>query len=277
MDKATVSCNGGISALSAFFNGYGSALAISVPLEISVTFSEKPEKNDNSLVKSTFDILRERFEVKEHFSIWFKSSIPAARGLKSSSALTLSLAAAFMKLNSITMGEDEFLRMCAEISIENGSSSTGAFDDLAACYYGGVCLTDNTENKLIFRKSLRKDPVVIAYGGKKRASGRVDLAEMEKYSRHADVIHSLIRERRYYEAMVMNGNLLGVIYGQSSELIKHFLESGASYAGQCGKGPAVFGIFSSENEAHEAYESSRSIKGISARKTSFSNRGMRVR
>lgn len=276
MDKVRVNSNGGVSALSAFFTGVGSAVALDLPLEMTVAYAEEWYKPATGVVADTLDALRDRFAIKEHFRVSVSKAIPRGKGLKSSSALTLSIVLGFLRLNGINIPETEMLNLAAELSILNGTSSTGAYDDLCSSYYGGICLTDNRKREVLFRGSVEQKPVIIAFNMGRRSSSSVDLQEMEKYSKHAEEIESLIRGKKYYEAMTLNGNLMGYVYGQNSDIIKYFLHSGARFSAQCGKGPAIFAIFDTEGEMAEAAKGLGNFLSVNSRLTSFSNTGSSV-
>ena len=276
-EQVTVKCNGGISALSAFFNGVGSSIAVGIPMELTMRVARHPGDGKwKGTIAKTIGLLKKRYGVERSFEVYTTKSIPQGKGLKSSSALTLCLAAAFLKLNQIGISPGDLLDLSADLSIENGTSATGAFDDLCSSYYGGICLTDNMERKLIFRGEVTENRVVVAYSSTSRSSASVNLDEMKRYSRHADVIQGLIEQGMYYEAMTMNGTLLGNIYGYNSYLIRHFLGTGATYSSQCGKGPAVFAVFESSRNATSSCTGIRDDLGIEYKKTLFSNGTMTV-
>lgn len=276
MDRVKVRCNGGISALSAFFNGYGSSMAIDLPMEVTVTSGGRERHDDDDPVSRTIDLLRRRFDVPEHFSVHVSSRIPGGRGLKSSSALTLSIIAGFLRINGIKLEDSETLALGAELSIANGTSSTGAYDDLCSAFYGGICLTDNRKRELILRKEVRENSVLVGFDEGRRLSAEVDLRSLSGYSNHAQQIRRMVEEGRYYEAMSFNGSLLGNIYGQNSWLILRLLSLGADFSAQCGKGPAVFGIFRSDKDASDAMKELEGEHGVQLKKTSFSNSTIKI-
>lgn len=274
MDGIRIRCNGGVSALSAFFTGFGASIALDMPMEITVTRSERIQHEGPGAISRTLELLEEKFSIGDSYSISVKSSIPRGKGLKSSSALTLSIVAGYLDLNGISMDEKEMLDLSAGISIANGTSSTGAYDDLSSSFYGGMCLTDNMGRKLISRKEVDESPVLIAYDRSRRSSFSVDLREMGRFTKHANRIRDLIEEGRYREAMMLNGNLLGYVYGQNSSLVRFLLSSGALYSAQCGKGPAVFAIFENEEDMLSAANGVEERFRLHHRKTSFSNKGI---
>ncbi len=269
-----VVCNGGISALSAFFNGYGCSVAVDLPMEVIISEVAPPFGGNERAVERTLEVLKSRFRTSQSYRVTVPRGLPRGKGLKSSSAMTLSVTMGFLNLIGVDMGAEELLDLCADVSIENGTSLTGAYDDLCSCYYGGVCLTDNKSRQLIMRGAAPADQVLIAYSKAGRSSTSVQATEMARYARHADRIYSLIEEGLYYESMSMNGTLLGNIYGQNTGLIRHFLSSGAIYAAQCGKGPAVFGIFEEEEQLQEAVDGLGRFPGTSYKQTLFTNKAV---
>ncbi len=274
MDRVRISCNGGVSALSAFFTGFGSSIALDMPLDIVMSRTGKKQLKKNGAISKTLELLEERFSIRESYRVSVTKAIPRGKGLKSSSALTLSIISGFLELNGINMKDSDLLGMAAEMSIRNGTSSTGAYDDLCSSFYGGFCLTDNTHRRLIFRKEVPESPVLIVYNKSKRASSAVKLDEMRKFAKHGQMIMGLVEEGKYGEAMTLNGNLLGYVYGQNDRLVKSLLSSGALYSGQCGKGPAIFAVFETREEMARAAKDMEDAFKVHYRKTSFSNRGI---
>ncbi len=276
MHSVKVRCNAGISALSAFFNGKGCSVALDLPVEIVISEAERPFAGTERAVDKTVDLLKQRFNVTHSYSVSSSRGIPRGKGLKSSSAMTLSVTMGFLRLNGIDLSEEELLDLCADLSIKNGTSSTGAYDDLCSSYYGGACLTDNTKRELITRENIREETVLLAYTKEGRSSSSVNLDEMAKYRRHADTILSLVEEGLYFEAMSMNGTLLGSIFGQKSELIRYLLSSGASYSSQCGKGPAVFGIYEHYYDAESAAKGLHKFTSTGHKQTLFTNKAVMI-
>lgn len=276
MHSVKVTCNGGISALSAFFNGKGCSVALDLPMELVMSEVEAPFTRNERAVEKTLDILRERFGVKQSYNVIVQKGIPRGKGLKSSSVMTLSVALAFLRLNGQTMRDEELLGMCADLSIRNKTSLTGAYDDLCSSYYGGVCLTDNGKRELIMRDRITDDEVLLAYPRSGRRSASVNSQEMKKYSKHAERIFELVKNGLYYEAMSLNGTILGNILGQYPEITRYFLSTGAIYSSQCGKGPAIFGIYDTIEGSDAAYSGLSEFRGIGSKQTLFTNKAVTI-
>lgn len=268
MTSVTATCRGGISVLSAFSTGIGASAGIDLPLTV---YMEKGESNERPEILPTLDFLNEKFGKGTDFHVEIDSWIPSAMGLKSSSAFTLGLVLAYSDINGIEMTELEAIELSAEASIVNGTSITGAMDDLCASYYGGICMTDNTARKIIFRKEIDERPVLVMFSEKKIRTGNLKNKDFSTLSTASEGMANMIQEGHIFETMCLNGFLYGSILGADCEMIGRLYESGAIYAGQSGKGPALFSVFSTFEDAELAKEElkSDSYRGIV---TAFSNR-----
>ncbi|WP_084272456.1 shikimate kinase [Picrophilus oshimae] len=242
MNNIKITANGGLSVLSAFANGHGAAFSIDLPMSIKIKKSGY-DLFPNESVQKTVEFIKRRFDINDNFTIQIKSRIPQANGLKSSSAMTLSVVFGILKIENIKLNEIDILRFAAKASIYNKTSITGALDDLCSVYYGGFCHTDNKNMRIIKKYHIDYVPIVIAYSMRGRQTVNIDPEGLKNLSRKADAIENLIKHGMIFDAMEMNGNLYSSIFGSDYDLISYFLNKGASYSSQSGKGPAVYAIF----------------------------------
>jgi shikimate kinase len=276
LEKIEVTVNGGLSVMSAFFNGKGAAVAIDLPMVTTVARTGKPDLNP--VVSKTLEFMDRRYRTGKGYSVSIKSMIPMENGMKSSSAMTLSIIYAIDRINELHMEEEDLLRSAAEASIYNGTSVTGALDDICACYFGGFCHTDNTAMEIIERREVDNDPVLIAYSLNGRKSGDVDISSFALYRKRSAEIERHIQKGDIYGAMVYNGTIISAVNGTHMDKVSYFLKHGATHSSQNGKGPAVFAIFADLDEMEEAYRDFTDLsKGWGIIKSCFSNKGLASR
>jgi shikimate kinase len=175
-----------------------------------------------------------------HAEVMTSSQIPVSRGLKSSSAAANAVIMATLDALGETMDEIEAIRIGTRAAIEAGVSITGAFDDACACALGGVVLTDNRSETILFRgrmpdyvkalvhvppRQIRKDTLPRAYISS--MTGLVDLA-----------FHQAL-EGDYYRALTLNGMCYSTALGLDQTIVLKALQRGALAAGLTGTGPAT--------------------------------------
>jgi len=237
-----VRINGGISVLSAFSNWIGGSAAIDLPMEIVMSRSDSPP--ENRIVNDTISYLAGRLKTDRNYSVKVKSRIPVSAGLKSSSALTLGVLLGMVSLNEYQADDLEILKLAGLASISNGTSLTGAFDDLCSCFFGGYCVTDNRKMEIMKKGELPDHSVIIAYPiDNQRITSSISLEKFSRYSGCFDRISRNALDGNIFQAMDMNGFIMGSILGIDLRAIGALLDLGSGHASQSGKGPALFGIF----------------------------------
>ena len=276
MKDIEVRCHGGVSIISAFAQRFGAS--VSVGLDMAVKFSRMVKFDGGTTeTEKTLRFLREKYPESIIPGITIDSDIPQAQGLKSSSAFTLALVVGFASINGVEMDGTEMLRLAAEASIMNGTSITGAFDDLCSSYYGGVCLTDNASMDLLKRYNSPAGYVLIAYNSEKyRMTGGIDVQAMRKYAESWYSLRELVLSGFPLEASVINGHLIGEITGMNVDIMGYFREKRARYVSQSGKGPAVFAVFHRKSDLDSAIRHFPSGTGYRYVSTVFTNEGIRI-
>jgi len=276
MPDIEVHCHGGISVISAFAQRYGASMAIG--LGMVVRFSPSQEFDGGTKeTERTFRFLLDKYPGSMIPKVTIESEIPQAQGLKSSSAFTLAMVTGFCSVNSIEIDGMGTLRLAAEASIVNGTSLTGAFDDLCSTYYGGVCLTDNVSMDLLKRYEVPRGYVLIAYNSEKyRMTGSIDIEAMRRSSESWNPLKELVMNGFPLEASIINGNLVGEFTGINADIMRYFREKRAVYVSQSGKGPAVFAVFHRKADMEDAIRHFPSGTGNRYVSTAFTNEGIRV-
>ncbi|WP_337860355.1 shikimate kinase [Ferroplasma sp.] len=267
-----IKTNGGISVLSAFVNGFGAAASIVLPMFTEINLSDE-DSFYGKAIEDTVNFMRDKFFLTGKYSINIKSNIPQGMGLKSSSAMTLSIVFGILKINNIEIAPDELLKIAAEASIENNTSITGAIDDLSIAYFGGFCFTDNRKNVILSKNKIEEKYIILEIGGEKIKTNEIGNRNFSGYNNYYNEILKLIKNDYIYEAMMLNG--LTFSDGEDIPVINKMLSTGAIYAGRSGKGPAIFGIYDNGNSMENSFKELQE-SGYQVIKSRFNNNGIDI-
>jgi len=110
--------------------------------------SVRPRSSSTRLVQAAARASLDRFAASRGgpLRLVVRSSIPIARGLKSSSAVSASVALATARAAGADPVPSEVARIAAEVGRATGMSATGAFDDALAGLVRGGVVTDNARD-----------------------------------------------------------------------------------------------------------------------------------
>ncbi len=145
---------GAISFLNAIPQGIGCAAAVSLPVIVEVAYLPAPPESRPSvdlaqgeappLLRWTLDKVYESVQVPPSykFRVDVRSGIPASKGLKSSSAVSVAMARGIRRVLGQPPSPAEVAAISAKACLAAGVSITGAFDDALACAMGGVVVAD---------------------------------------------------------------------------------------------------------------------------------------
>ncbi len=258
--NGTGTASGAMTFLNALFTGIGSAAGLD--LTASATVELRPAANRSFTVDAASDTPLVRAILGAALDLWapgelfevrtsVRSQIPAARGLKSSSAVSGAIAFAVASALGRPTSPEEVARLSAAVSRAIGLSATGAFDDALAGVMPGIHVTDN-----VGRRGLRVDPV--------DPDWRVVLLVPELAHRpspeYVEQFRALAAEARPAEAAALEGRPL-VAMAMNTQLVERALgldltalhrrlrEAGALASGVSGLGPAVAAIAPSGHAA----------------------------
>jgi shikimate kinase len=271
-----VRCHGGISVISAFSQDTGASAAISLDLRVRFSMSLPPDMV-SSEARKTLDFIGSKYPGSRSPSFTIESDIPQSQGLKSSSAFTLAIVAGYLSINGIKTPETELLELSAQASLANGTSLTGAYDDLCSSYYGGVCMTNNRDMKILKRMRSPAGYIAIAYNPERyRETRLIDTGEMKRGAESWKPLKKLVSSGYALEAATINGTLVGEYTGVDSKIISYFRKMGARFVSQSGKGPAIFAVFQDRGRRDDAVRNFPQSTGFKSIKTAFTEEGMRV-
>lgn len=243
--------HGAISIVNAIATSFGSALGISLKVQVEIMAERGTGVTFESgectpMLRHIIDnILPVEFVKENHLKFLITSEIPTGVGLKSSSAVSCAMALACAGLVDNKINDTFVIDSAINGSLFAKTTITGAYDDSAACYYGGFVTTDNLGRKLLKRESCNADVVAIIQVPEKRQRG--DISKLKLVSDLYSDAFNLAYAGNYWKAMILNGVLT------SSMLIENYLparlalENGALAAGLTGNGPAVAAVAFREN------------------------------
>lgn len=266
-----VTTHGALSVISAFATGLGSSVGIDLPME--VTFGKEGAQN-SAVVSDTLDYLNLKFGTEFSPKITIKSPIPRAAGFKSSSALTGAIVCGY--LHNFEMSKGNAALLTAECSRANRTSITGALDDAYASVNGGLAMTDNTTNRVLYSHRVDESSCIIAWPKNvKRNTYKTASEDLTSLSPAIRALEPLVLKGDFRISMVLNGWIYGMRFGFNPEVVSYFYSMGASHCSQTGKGPGVFAFFDDASLEKEAFEEFN-IEGYRIGRTKLSNRALKV-
>ena len=241
-----VTMHGAVSIVNAVANGRGSALGISLKVVADLSISsgkglylnsKQGEKLIHILVRRA---LPKTVLLDHAIRVGIKSEIPVGFGLKSSSAVSSAVALAIQEFLDEGIDDEKVLNQSADASLEAGVSFTGAFDDSAACYFGGFVVTDNFSRKLIRREPAPENlSVIILLPARVR---RGNVLNLHLAPQIFDLAFKMASEHDYWNAMKLNGMAVGALLGSEYTPVISAMKEHALSAGISGNGPSVVAI-----------------------------------
>jgi len=248
---------GAISIVNAIAGGEGVTASTKLGTESIVELEYKPggwsvflnEKGAESKLASETIRLALKMAGKEpaDFSgtVRTTTTLPTGVGLKTSSSSSSAIAlGVFAALGQRAFDPQKIMICSIDASLASGASFTGAMDDCASCLLGGINMADNTGRK-IERSKLFDRPLKIVIKVPKTPSkrGAVDVAEVRKLGKVAEVLYKMCAEGDLWRAMTLNGVLYSGIYGYDPRPALLAVEHGALGASLSGTGPATAAVF----------------------------------
>ena len=256
MKVVRTTINGGLSVLRAFANGRGASVSIELPMKIIMReFGESHRR-----FKELISLIQERYDISNPPQIEIVSTIPQGMGLKSSSAMVSGVLLSLNKIFGIFQSEQQIAAESAHISKLLKISSTGAFDDICSCIFGGLCYTDNNQKILLNRSLVEEKDVIIIPGDHERSSFDTGKIDFSKYMKKFNDVEEMVINGKFLDAMKANGNIFMDIFGVDRNIMDSVEGTHPLIFGQSGKGPAMFAVFDRNDDAMKAYEKLERLK-----------------
>jgi shikimate kinase len=246
--RATV--RGAISIVNAIATYSGSALGISlrVTAEASLRAGEgvgSQAVNGKLIRNIVYNTIPKEILAENSIYISVKSEIPIGFGLKSSSAVSDAVALACSKLVKEEIQDYAVLDSAVLASLDAGVTTTGAYDDSTACYFGGFVVTNNRTRELIHHEKAPTNLSAIIFLPK--ATRRGNIVKLNIMSDLFGEAFKLAKAGEYWKAMNLNGMLLSTSLSAEYEPVIKAIRAGAVAASMSGNGPAIAAVSYDEN------------------------------
>ncbi|MGE0015700.1 MAG: shikimate kinase [Candidatus Methanomethylophilaceae archaeon] len=166
------------------------------------------------------------------------SETPPSRGLKSSSSACNSIiAAVFAELGFVT-DPLTLVKIGVDCARKAKVTRTGSFDDACGCQYGGLVMTDNKTDSIIFIEDIPKYDVVLHIPDPKIRKDTIDLEPLRRVAEAQRKAIDLARTDPL-AAMTLNGRIIAEASGLDNSVAEMSLKAGALGAGISGSGPST--------------------------------------
>jgi len=263
MGKAEAIAHGAATIVNAIATGKGAAVGVDLWTRARVQLTDKPRVIEGSIVSDPTEdpVLIEKTvgRVFEYFNLEGKlgakvetwSSIPIARGLKSSSVAGNAIALATVAALGKSLDDLTILNLGVDGAIEAKVTITGAFDDACASYFGGVVVTDNLKRRIVKRSEIAEDLAVLFYVPTKKMYTRdSNVQRMKGAASLVKIAYKEAVKGNYWSALTLNGLIYSSALGYNPSIAVDALMAGALAAGLSGTGPAVTAIVPEEKIDH---------------------------
>jgi shikimate kinase len=257
--KAEAVAHGAATIVNAIALGKGAAFGVDLWTKAEVQLTDESNvvtgeiTSDPAesivLIERTVARVFKHFNVEERFGAKVKtwSNIPAARGLKSSSAAANAVALATVAALGETLDDLEVVKLGVAAAFDAKVTVTGAFDDACASYFGGAVVTDNLKRELLKRVTFPDDlTVLFQVPSRKAYTGDSDVDRLRIVKPLVKIAYAEALKGNFWAALSLNGVIYSSALGYEASVALDALAAGALAAGLCGKGPAVTAVVSSD-------------------------------
>lgn len=249
--KGQATCHGAGTIVNAIATGEGAAFGLA--LRATATVDVRPEAfgvharvaadvNPLLAVSAARRILQRR-DRKVGLEISIVSEIPISRGLKSSSAVANAVVRATSRALGLDPEPQEILQASVDAAIDAGVTITGAFDDACASLYGGVCITDNRDRRLLALDRFPSELVAVLYIPR-RMIRKSDLqgTDFARIRSKVEAAFQLALRGDYFRALEANSEAYSPVLGIDESPAQRARAAGALAAGITGTGPAILAL-----------------------------------
>lgn len=174
----------------------------------------------------------------EGWTLTVESEIPVSRGLKSSSSACNAILSAVFDEYGYATESLQLIRAGVRCAKKAGVTVTGSFDDSCGCHFGGLTITDNAANEILFQSDFAEHDVVLYVPERKIRKSTIDKSRFDGY-RPAMLAAIDMARTRPLDALTANGRIIAESSGLDNSMAEKALEMGALAAGITGSGPAV--------------------------------------
>jgi shikimate kinase len=241
-------CRGAATIVNAIACGKGAAIGISLETDVHLELERaegdiKVEGSTEGLelvVGCIRAVAAKAGHAQTRGIATIRSDIPISRGLKSSSAVTNAVTLAASRALDVDLADEALLDIAIDESIKAHVTVTGAFDDAAACFHGGVVVTDNVERRILRSNSVAEELEVVVHV----PTRQIRKSEVDKsmFAHRRDRFEEALRlavKGEYAAAIDLNSRLCSEILDVPNDIAEAARENGAYAAGITGTGPAT--------------------------------------
>jgi len=254
-------CRGAVTLVNAIATGRGCAFGIDLEVDAEVVLLDEgsdvaldgPQEGVRLARGCIHAVSISAGRTKRGGTVKVRSDIPMSRGLKSSSASSNAMVLATARAVGAGLGDSDLLRIAIDESVRAGITITGALDDSAACFYGGIALTDNRAMRILGRDRMDGSLRVVIHVPE-RAISKSDVipGDFEAMKDEFDRAFSLASKGDYLQAMAVNSEACAKVLGLPEDAVDIAKRNGAVAAGITGTGPATAALCRPEDEARIA-------------------------
>jgi len=241
--RATI--HGAVSIVNALATCSGSALGISLRVIAEADFRDgegiRSQTANEKLIRNiVYNTIPKELLEENSVYVSVNSEIPMGFGLKSSSAVSVAVALACTKLVKEEVEDHAVLDRAVLASLDARVTITGAYDDSAACYFGGFVTTNNRTHEIIHHQKAPENLFAIIF--LPRDTRRGNISKLSTMSDLFGEAFKLATAGEYWEAMNLNGMLLSTGLSAEYEPAIGAIKKGALAASISGNGPAVAAV-----------------------------------
>jgi len=237
---------GAVSVMNAIPCGMGSTIGISLRTEAdyrpaektSISLIDRPNMGDGLVRRCVRRTLEWIGEEPTEYDLTVRTDIPPSMGLKSSSSVCNAVICAVLDYYGVRKDPVDIVRKGVQCARECKVTITGAFDDACGCHLGGLVVTDNTRDELVFKGPIPLYDVVICVPDRSIPKSKVPVDAYRSLEGYYRTMLSDVRTR-YLDILTANGRYVGSLVGDGNELAAKAISLGALAAGVTGTGPAV--------------------------------------
>jgi shikimate kinase len=163
--------HGAITVINAMPCGIGSTIGVSLRTTAIFTptgetkdvgISNDPSENkDMARICVSEAYNKMGIEEPEGWLLNISSDIPISRGLKSSSSACNAIISSVLDSERFDMDVIERIKLGVNCARKANVTVTGSFDDACGCELGGIVMTDNTKDEIIFREDMDDHDVLL--------------------------------------------------------------------------------------------------------------------